>query len=438
MTGRSDTSNEENDTPTAERFVLRVRFVGDGMGIVRVGGQVCESDCERDYPAGGEPPVHAVPANGSDSHFGGFGGSCSGLVPECRVLMDGPKEVTVDFRRSPYNLVFVSSTTPSSSRSGAARYDEDCNQLATTAGINNATNDAFVAWTSDHNSLAIDRLGTTARGFMLLDGKPFADGVADLLAGEVLYPIRLDEKGREYDATAVRTGTEQDGGLSADRCNDYTSESTDLYTRYGLAGSGPVAWTSAGRMPCGRRLRVYCLMNTKVQPLEFERETGKYIFLTNELYVPGPTTPDEACDASKPAGSGPAQALLAFTGHAAAERLDPEALYVRPDGIVVGTGAEIIAASRLEDWINGVYLETGIWQLGNGAYPNDDPFHSVWVGDSVITRAPAAVGCSNWTDASPESGSRRGDYTTSTLGFWNVEDSAANCSNALRLYCVEQ
>ena len=103
------------------------------------------------------------------------------------------------------------SATFATTLGGAQLYDSQCNSLATAAGINDVTGNAFVAWMSDATSNARARLGASARGWVRMDGRPFADTQSDLFSNNVVFhPIRLDENGTDPGRQLVLTGANTD------------------------------------------------------------------------------------------------------------------------------------------------------------------------------------------------------------------------------------
>lgn len=447
QTGGARTSAGVGGTSTAPKVTISIHFTGPGKGEVGDssdshlwGGALCSQDCVLTYTK--QPSTStfkkvliAHPINGSDSYFAGFSGDCTGLE-SCSFALDQNREITVEFRAQTYNFAFISSSGPENTVSDITDYDKECNSLATQAGVNTAAGDAYVAWVSDTQSAAIDRLGTTARGFVLIDQRPVADTIASLLAGQMYYPIRVDDRFRVLGNDEVRTGTLGDGTPSTDNCWGWNSDSDGYYLTVGYTAGGPVAWTDFGTLNCLNPPRIYCFGTTFSKELLVEKTPGKLIYLS-EPYTPGNGTPDQACAASAPANAGPVIAIVTYDDIAASSLLDPDTLYVRPDGMPVGTGAEIVTASNP---VYGTdpsdkYLRTGIWQAGDGSYPIDDADPAVWVGDSVMTRASLG-GCGNWTSPSSSSFTRVGSYHLSSPQFWNLE-SSRRCSMALRLYCIE-
>ncbi len=169
-------------------------------------------------------------------------------------------------------------------------------------------------------------------------------------------------------------------------------------------------------------------MKTKDAALPTAPVAGKLAFLTNAPYVPGSGDPDARCEADKPAGTGgTVEALLARTTATAASHLDPSAVYVRPDGQVVGTGQQLIDVGAGP----GV-LGTGIWQTGDGQYFQGTP----WTGATSLTAVPdASETCDDWS-VTTGSG-RQGAAVFTIKAYWSAGTSPCN-SQFLRLYCIEQ
>jgi len=419
-------------------YTLTIEFIGDVPGQIfdSLHGFSCAETCTRTLPSGHQDSYEAQPQNGGGTYFGGFGDDCTGLS-ECQLTMNEDKHVTVEFRTQTHNFVFLSSRGESTSHGGAAMFDVNCNELATAAGINNDTNDAYIAWVSDQDSLALDRLGTTARGWVRLDEKPVADTLEDLLAGKLFYTIRLDDAGVMHDNEIVGTGTLADGSLAPDNCNRWRSEATGYDFSYGRDSGGPTYWTESSTRACNIGMLFYCFGTSFAEPVTLTPEAGKLIYLSDP-YLPNPdTTPDEACAASAPPGTGEVRAMLAYEGKAGADVLTNGTIYVRPDGQLVGRGAEIVqaAAPGVQATVDD-YLYTGIWQTGDGTYLNEAD-SAVWVGDINITRTGAAP-CDDFTTST--SSATVGDYRESGAGWWDQEygDRYRDCDTPHRFYCVEQ
>ncbi|MEM6954085.1 MAG: hypothetical protein AAF645_00310 [Myxococcota bacterium] len=352
----------------------------------------------------------------------------STLLEDAEAIDAPPDIAPVDEGMPPsgFNRVFVSSQTFAMNLGGVAPYDAACNDLARAAGLEDESESNFIAWMSDRSSSAASRLGE-ARGFVRVNGEAFAD---ELLASEVFRAVLLDESGASVPLEeVVATGTNPDGTSSTGttgNCDNWSDLSLSSAATTGRADGGSRAWTSRGRSTCSIARRIYCLENVHVRELVPERETGRLIYLTNEDFDPGGSlSPAEACDASKPDGAGDVAPLLATTGTAASNVLADAVTYVRPDGIAVGTGAQL----RAGEW------QTGAWQEGNGAYTNE--LRRVWTGSERID-LPADAACEDWTTDSREIRGSYGFPDSPVNGaFWTLQTRRCVSSQDLRLYCVE-
>lgn len=415
-------------TPAPGELLLTVSKLGDGTGTVTFAplGVDCGTTCAVSVAPGTTITLQARTLNGSDSYFQGYGGACAGPARDCVIQVNANTHVDATFAAQDFNLVFVTAATYASDLGGLFNYDAACNDAASAAGINdtNANGTRFVAWLSDTGSTAATRIGN-ARGFVRLDGKPVADTMAGLLAGAIMNPIRIDENGSRIADGLVMTGTLPDGTvIDGATCSDWFSNSG--VARAGRAAGGPQIWTSNSNAACAPS-RLYCFMKTKSAALPTTPVTGKLAFVTNGPFLPGSGDPDARCEADKPLGTGPVVALLARTTSAAASHLDPNAVYVRPDGQVVGTGQQLIDAATF-----GAELDSGIWQTGSGSYFDATP----WTGASDLTTVPSASDtCNDWS-ATTGSG-RSGRASLTNAPFWVGGSSTCN-SGYLRLYCVEQ
>jgi|CXWL01.1.fsa_nt_gi hypothetical protein len=337
-------------------------------------------------------------------------------------------DFTGSIRPECFNVVFVSSATYLSNLGSAFAYDIQCNMLATAAGLNNLTNNAFIAWISTSTSHARARLGT-ARGFVRPDGVPVADTITSLLdSNQIWNPIRIDEWGNDLGSVYPMTGTLSNGMAALANCSNWTSTSGSVQMAVGSAARGPVHWTNyVGAPPCNQGpLPIYCIQKTANRPLALLPERGKYIYVTSTNFVPGSgrSGADDLCNAQKPAGAGQVRALLATTTLKASSLVDHFGTYIRVDGQVVGTGAELMTTG---------WLRSGIWQTGAGAYVA--PFMA-WTGSVDMTTLGTATGtCGNWTQGNV-SGIVGFPTQTEAPKWWNA--GTTPCSGTLPLYCIEQ
>ena len=143
------------------------------------------------------------------------------------------------------------------------------------------------------------------------------------------------------------------------------------------------------------------------------------------------------CQAQRPAGVTTAMALLATTTRTAASVLDMTMNYVRPDGTLVGAGAQIATGNT---------LPSGIWQSADGVYRAfGNGFDRMWTGaTTLIALGTTASTCGNWTDPT-QSGTgagQQGYLAVADPRWWNFTANAA-CDPATGggamggLYCVQ-
>jgi hypothetical protein len=367
-----------------------VTVVKNGTGTVTssVAGIDCGATCSASFPAGALT-LHAHPSNGSGYRFAGWSGACSGLAQDCSLTVAGDLTATATFVPVTQNLVFVTSDVFAPNLGSAAAYDAKCNAAATTAGINNVAGSSYIAYTSDANSLAKDRL-KTARGWVRMDGKPFADTQASLFTkGAVFYPIEFDETGATpSNVRPAMTGAASDGSLSSQtptgNCNDFKSADVTDYVVAGASDGGPSTWSSIFAVSCNNSSALICMGKDLQVAAAPTPVTGKYIWLTDAPFVIGNGTPNDFCKSVLPAGVTNAAALISSSGSSAASVLNASTRYVRLDGVPIGTGAQIAAGT----------LESGLWQTGTAHY-NDA---IAWTGATDFGSAgTVASTCSNWT-----------------------------------------
>jgi hypothetical protein len=333
-----------------------------------------------------------------------------------------PRAATANFPPLTHNLVFVSSTTFATNLGSATAYDAQCNLLASAAGINNAAGTAYIAWTSSSASSASARLNT-GRGWVKIDGSPFADTRTSLLTGgQVFQAIDLDETGARRSSESVMTGTSVDGlAVAGQTCTDWTVGGS---VAYGDTAGGSVGWTRLNVATCSVPRRIDCLMKTQTATLTPPVAPGKKTWISSTAYIPnGTTTPDQHCAADQ-AG---ALALVARTTSPASNALVPAATYVRVDGQVVATGAELIAA--------GV-LPNGIWQHRNGGYLQLGETIA-WTGhNGDLTALGTAAGtCNDWTSTASTAGAL-GLVAVKDARWWNNGTGTCNAPGRV-LICVE-
>jgi hypothetical protein len=220
------------------------------------------------------PPGQAVTltANTADPGFTGFIGApgCTGTGLSCTFTPTQDTTVYARWWGSRGNLIFVSSTVqhPGSFDSPDA-VDTLCRTLADTAGVPQrpgADIGSFRAWLADSGATPRERLlvgfvGAEPQTWSRVDGALFASTFADVDAGHIIFPPRLDEFGRDVgdDALAVTDATGTGMTNSGGHCQDWASESASGRVLAGEPVGGTDRWTAVATVACNEDTHVYCM-----------------------------------------------------------------------------------------------------------------------------------------------------------------------------------
>ncbi len=409
----------------AGQYRVTVMVSGGGTVTSEPAGIDCGTTCSM-LAGPGPVTLTAHTTTGSAIRFSNWSdAACPGPARVCTLNIAAPTTVTATFTPITANLIFMTAATFQANLGSATAYDAKCNQAATAAGLNNLAGTAYVAMISDSASLGKDRLGL-AVGWIRMDGTPFANTQSSLFdAGQVFNSIRFDENGDRLSEKFALTGSNGDGTLSIFNCANWT-------TTTGVAAAGAAMWGSSAGGPgwltgvsgtCQVDQSLICMGKTRTNAVTPIVQSGKKIW-QSPAYAVGSVTPDAQCQLNRPAGVTAAAAFVSFTNRPAASVLSPTAIYVRPDGTQVGTGAQLAA---------GGDLDSGIWQLGTGEYSSA----VIWTGSTMPTAlGTAASTCANWTSPSSTTEGQLGwsPYDTN-LKWWSGGVSA--CSSQYFLYCVE-
>lgn len=416
-------------------YRLTVVKAGTGTGTVTgPGGIACGSTCSTLLGAGAAITLQARSTNGSNSFFSGYSGGGCMTARDCSFTLNASTTLTATFAAMTNNLIFATAGTfPSNAAAsgmpGHIAYDADCNSAATAAGINNVTGTGYVAMISDSTSLAKNRLGT-ARGWVRMDGAPFADTVTALFTNNVVYnSMRFDETGQVRIAPGfLMTGTLADGSLAAQQsCNDWTDSTGAFSVLVGSPEGGPNHWIDAGDGGgCTTLTRgLICMGNTKTSAVAPVVSAGRKVWLTNAAFTVGGTqTPDQMCQAQKPTGVTTAIALISYNNKTILSSIDPAMNYVRVDGTLVATGAQLPLAGT---------LASGIWQSADGVYRLIG-LGFVWTGGNLNAASTTAATCGNWGDPSQPAGIV-GSSSEANSEWWS--DIGTTCSTAAPIYCIQ-
>jgi len=411
---------------------LAVTTVGTGTVTSVPAGISCPGTCTAAFSTAAVT-LQARSTNGSNFFFTGWSDpTCPGPFHDCpKTLTTSSVAITATFSPMNANLIFGTAETYPTNLGGTAPYDKACNSAATAAGLNTSAGNGYIAFFSDQNSNAFIRLGT-ARGWIRMDGRPFTDTQSGILIDhQLFYPFAFFEDGRPTSHAQFATATNSDGTAAVSSCNNWTNGvNTGDQAAAGLGEGGPWEWNEAVSIICGNPIPLICMGITKNAAVTVPSPgPGRKIWLSGTRFTPGTTTtPDAFCQATLPPGVTTAAALIATTTKTAASLLVPTTSYYRPDGALVGTGADLIAAGQP---IVGTLLTSGPWSAVDGTYPPDA---AAWTGSATIDAlGTTANTCGNWTDSSQTG---LVGFAVATLEtFWN--DSSSPCSTPTRLYCVQ-
>lgn len=440
-------------TPTfaIRTYTLTVNKVEDGGaagGVTSQGATTpaidCGATCSGVYNYGTTVNLVATPTM---QYFGGWSGACSGFAG-CSVAMTADRTVTARF--NPANKVFVTpmpltiaaikalgsgSTAPEQMLSGA---DRRCNSLATAAGLSGN----FVAFLSSNSVSAGARLGTS-RGWLRVDGRPFADSLAaPLYSNQTFSPPMLDHFGNVVNVTNVGTASNSTGSLysSSSTCNNWADNTSGASARVGLSSAAASLWASYGLLTCDQPLNLYCFQidyAARVTSPPPPAMGSKLIFVSRAA---GPTgglaNADAVCasDASGAGLSGTWKAMLATTTSSIASRFTTTGVPVyRPDGVLVAAtdGMLFTSPPTLQAPINvsvtgTSYVTSYVW---SGATSATTP--------TPMSATPYS--CLDWTSNSSSHYAYLGyaGYQNNPLNYWIGANTVTSCSGSMRFYCLQ-
>ncbi len=455
--GQSDSADVDDGMPAADGggdhrgiAVLTLSFAGQGAGtvVIQPGDTLCTAPvtCTASFDVGTHVTLTAKPTNAGasvSSILSGWDGACAGNGPYrlCSLQVSDATSTTARFVALPANLVFVTSSLFAGNLGSAAAYQTQCNQLATAAGINNGTGDAYVAWmaATDYDPLA--QLGAT-RGWVRADLLPWIDSMTTALAaGAVYYPTAYDENGQRVIGNTLSGMGDTNAVYKGENCNDWTDATAD--TSHGHTHAGGKGWPSnnVGVSSCAIASRVLCVMRGASLPISVTPAPGKQIYLTKSAWFPGSglAGADAKCLLDAPPSVAAAKAILVDSVRALSDVLGASTVYVRPDGVRVGTGAEIIQA--INDDTGPLTIEAAVTQDGGGHYVGPYDGTSVWTGLPYMVPTNGDT-CQDWT-----SGSATDTGTTGCVASgWSFAGRCSSdpCNNDWQgtaydyLQCVEQ
>jgi len=199
-------------------------------------------------------------ANATTYTWTEYGNNCSSTSPLfCFQTVNGPSLPT--FKSAGKN-VFVTSISgignlgaweDAGGQTGLAAGDAICQARAAAGGLTGS----YKAWLSTDSQNAKGRF-TSNGPWVRLDGVKIAGSKADLTDGSLFTSINIDELG-EYTSYAAWTGTNSDGTMFAQHCNNWTDGTDSFSALGGRTSDAGGAWTSAwSSVPCKFNYSLYC------------------------------------------------------------------------------------------------------------------------------------------------------------------------------------
>ena len=336
------------------------------------------------------------------------------------------------------NLLFVTSTMYTGNLGGLAGADATCAARARAAGLPGT----FVALLSTSTVNARDRLGQSS-GWARPDGRPVADTQADLFAGRLLYPPKLDEFGKtvppwflgktETTFSQAHTGSRSDGTVDPDNtCKDWRSQEEAVWSSHGMPeASNGTALVEGWGLCSGQTGRLYCLAVDNQARVAAQAPAGtRKVFVSAADFDPstGLQGADALCarEASAARLSGTFVAYLASAGGTAASRLGTEgAPWARTDSVLVVESAADLATARL---LAAIDVTAAGQKVSRG----------VWTGSESPT-APATRDCYGWTSRSSIDRGLVAVANYSGPGAFHNGQTGVPCDReGLGVYCFER
>jgi hypothetical protein len=412
---------------------VSIRHDGGGTGSVASDppGISCdEGTCSGSFVLGRAVTLSAAPGS---ARFVRWSGACSG-PGTCRLAMTTDATVGAVFLGA--NYVFATSTDFLPNNISLATADAQCAARATAAGLPGT----YTAWMSTSTIDARDRLGS-AQGWVRLDGLPFADSVASIIAGLQRYPVVFDENRRPLARPDVLTGTKMDGTLAAGyNCGDWSNTTGNVMMGKVTAGGLSFSEESFTACSSGLRYHLYCFGTDVTATLPPSPSQGRIAFVSQAYFqgnASGLPEFDLLCGEEATAAGLPGtyKALVATSKSSAISRFDlTGAPWVRPDGVLVAATPSDLASGNMLAPLN---------LCADGSYVQ--PFRA-WTGSArPETVGSTATTCSDWTDGTSAWDGAFGapDFTSASayeypaMSFFGG-GSTGQCSWFARVYCLQE
>jgi hypothetical protein len=256
-------------------------------------------------------------------------GGCTGGSAVCALALN--TNVTVGLVVSHNNYAFITSTASDAKLGGLTGADQRCQNAAATAGL---PLDGFQAFIVEAGMANITSRLTAAgaRGWVRVDGQPFADQISDLTGGAIRTPLWVTETGGFIYQGTPWTGANFDGTPSGNDCSAWTTNASTSNGSNGVNYEFEGLWYGEGNYGCNTTYnQLYCLGTTLSNPMTYAKTPGRIAFLSKANFdtskgISGGTTgittgsADVLCqtEATQAGLSGTYLALLATTGASSA------------------------------------------------------------------------------------------------------------------------
>jgi len=417
------------DTGDAGPLPGTVRVIMGGTGQQGVvtsepPGINCPGTCEFTFPVDAEITLSATTT--TDTFTGFFQGGCTG-GQTCMITPDGQVDVYARYWTG-QNLWFTSSTVqhPGAFDSVAAA-DALCDQLAANAGLIERD---YIAYLPTTTKTAIMRMkdlvtvGIAASLWFRPDGELFVGSTANLQQGEIHFPPRLDEFGRDVgDDAIVVTDTNANGTSNAgNHCSDWASESGTAVLA-GEAAGGTGRFTSVTTTNCDQDSHIYCVSAIANGLFANPPPSASMVFVTFPTIAAnaGVAAMDALCAAEGGLPNPTTRALVSpgggkpvkdhFTGF-----VFSSGAVTRPDGVVI--------APSMDSLMNGGPFLAAPNVASDLEYRND----VVWVGGGAFNEF--TTDCNGWTSTAGFGTTR---FAATTAGAASAQQTA--CSGQAHVLC---
>lgn len=418
----------EPDGPQAG--TIKITMGGTGVqGIVTSSpeGISCPGTCEFTFPIGTEVTLSATTT--PDTFTGFFQGGCTG-AQACTITPTTAVEVFARYF-SQHNIWFTSSTVqhPGAFDSVEAA-DALCDQLASSAGLIEREYIAFLPTTSKTALMRVKDLviaGLEASLWFRPDGELFVASTNQLQQGNIHFPPRLDEFGRDVgDGAIVVTDTNPNGTSNGgNHCSDWASESANVVLA-GEAVGGTGRWTSATTTKCNEDSHLYCV-SAIANGLFADPPTSSSIVFVSFGTVAGNASlsaMDNLC-ASEAAGlANPNPTTMALVTPGANKKVKDRfsGLFFSPDPVTRPDG--VVIAPNMASLIDGGPFLAAPNVASDLEYRND----VVWVGSGDFNSF--TTDCTGWTTGAGFGTTR---FAATTAGAASAQQTS--CSQQAHILC---